>query len=61
MDKKKIEEALLAKATKKGDKLFITCANAFKIAEKQNIALIEIGKICNAKKIKISNCQLGCF
>ena len=61
MDKKKIEKELLAKAENKSGKLFITCNNAFEIAENLNIDPVEVGKMCNVLKIKIMNCKLGCF
>ncbi len=61
MEKKNIEKALLSKAKLKDDKMFINCKDAIKIAEDLGISKIEAGKICNGLKIKIENCQLGCF
>jgi hypothetical protein len=61
MDRKKIEEALLAKAKPKEGKLYINCKDAIKIAEDIGVAPIETGKVCNELKIKINNCKLGCF
>jgi len=57
MDRKKLEETILAKA--KDGKL--PCAVSFKIAEDFGISKKEFGKILNEMKIKISQCQLGCF
>jgi hypothetical protein len=57
MDRKKLEEVVLKKA--KDGKL--PCAICFKIAEDFGISKREIGKILNEIKIKISQCQLGCF
>jgi hypothetical protein len=57
MDRKKLEEAIQGKA--KNGKL--PCAMCFKIAEDFGISKREIGKILNEIKIKISQCQLGCF
>jgi hypothetical protein len=57
MDRKKIEEAILAKA--KDGKL--PCAVCFKIAEDFGVSKKEMGKILNEMKVKISQCQLGCF
>lgn len=48
-------------AIKKGDRLYLKCPDAFKIANDNNIQISEIGKICNENNIKICNCQLGCF
>ena len=39
----------------------ITCPEAFEISEKYGISKIEIARFCNASKIKIRACQLGCF
>jgi hypothetical protein len=39
----------------------ITCAEAFKLARKYKMEIIEIGRICNENNIKICKCQLGCF
>ena len=57
MDRKRLEEVIKGKA--KGGKLH--CALCFKIAEDFEISKREIGKILNEMKIKISQCQLGCF
>jgi hypothetical protein len=57
VDRKKMEEAILAKA-KEGK---LPCAVCFKIAEDFGISNKEMGKILNEMKVKISQCQLGCF
>ncbi len=57
MDRKKIEGAILAKS-KDGK---IPCAVCFKIADDLGIPKKEITKVLNEMKIKISQCQLGCF
>jgi hypothetical protein len=57
MDRKKLEETVLKKS--KGGKL--PCAFCFKFAEDFGISKREMGKILNKMKIKISQCQLGCF
>ncbi len=57
MDRKKLEEIILKKA--KAGKL--PCAMCFKIAEDFGIPKKELTKILNEMKIKISQCQLGCF
>jgi hypothetical protein len=56
-DRKKIEETILEKA-KDGK---IPCALCFKIADDFRIPKKELTKILNDMKIKISQCQLGCF
>ena len=39
----------------------ITCAEMFAIAEKLKLPRKEVGSAATTLKIKISNCQLGCF
>ena len=46
---------------KEGERTKLTCANAHLIAKKCGIKLSDLGSICNEQKIKISQCQLGCF
>jgi hypothetical protein len=57
MDRKKLEETI--KGKEKEGKL--PCAMCFKIAEDFGISKREMGKVLNEIKIKISQCQLGCF
>ncbi len=39
----------------------ISCAKIFQLSEKYSVSLKEIGKCCDENKIKIANCQIGCF
>lgn len=55
--KKRIEELLLKHSLDNK----ITCEKARMIAEELGIPYGEVGKIANELKIKIKNCQLGCF
>ena len=57
MERDKLEKVILEKA--KDGKL--PCAMCFKIAEDFGISRKEMGKILNEIKVKISQCQLGCF
>jgi hypothetical protein len=57
MDRKKLEEVIKEKV--KDEKL--PCAMCFKIAEEFGISKREMGKVLNEMKVKISQCQLGCF
>ncbi|MFH1320139.1 MAG: hypothetical protein ABII90_05725 [Bacteroidota bacterium] len=59
-NEKLINEVLKASQEKEG-RLYIKCIDALKIAEQFKVKPIEVGIICNKKKIKIKNCQLGCF
>jgi hypothetical protein len=57
MDRDKLEKIILGKA--KDGKL--PCAMCFKIAEDFGIPKKELTKVLNEMKVKISQCQLGCF
>ena len=57
MNDEKIGEALKEAGIEKE----ITCPQAFAIAKKAKVTLKAIGDYCNANKIKIHGCQLGCF
>ena len=57
MDRSKLEDVIRERA--KDGKL--PCPVAFKIAEDFGISRKEMGKLLNEIKIKISQCQLGCF
>ncbi len=39
----------------------IPCAAAFRLAEELQISRQELGNLLNNMKIKIIQCQLGCF
>jgi hypothetical protein len=57
VDRKKLEEVILGKA-KEGK---LPCPICFQIAEDFGISRKEMGKVLNELKIKVSQCQLGCF
>jgi hypothetical protein len=39
----------------------IDCRDALAIAARLGVPPSQVGRICNVDKIKIANCQLGCF
>jgi len=39
----------------------ITCPQAFAIAEKAKVSRKAVGEYCTKNRIKIRECQLGCF
>ena len=55
------QEEIIAKLKDAAKDGKIPCARAFKIAQECNVSTKEIGNLLNQVKIKISNCQLGCF
>ncbi len=57
MNRERLEEVI--KENAKGGK--IPCALCFKIAEDLGVSRGEMARILNEMKIKISQCQLGCF
>lgn len=40
---------------------YLPCAVAFKAARKLNVAPRTVGELANRLKIRVVNCQLGCF
>ena len=65
MDKKEQLVGAVLKSAKSGqepdDRKQLTCAEAFELAKKYEVEIIEIGRICNQNNIRICQCQLGCF
>ncbi len=57
IENKKLESELRSRA--KGNR--ITCAEMFAIAEKLKLPRKQVGDAATELKIKICNCQLGCF
>ena len=39
----------------------LSCANAFKVADKTGISRANVGELANLLEIRIFGCQLGCF
>jgi hypothetical protein len=39
----------------------LACADAFDLAERFDVKIVEVGRICNRNNIKICKCPLGCF
>lgn len=58
MSKEKSLETRIKKAASSG---IITCAALRKIAEEINASYSEAGKAADNLKIKVRNCDLGCF
>lgn len=50
--------AALREAAREGK---ISCAVAHKIAAEKEVSLKRVGELLNEMKIKVSECQLGCF
>ena len=55
-----IEAVIQAARDVKGQKR-LACVESFRLAERFGVEKMEIGRVCNAHEIRISNCQLGCF
>ncbi|MHC4061473.1 MAG: hypothetical protein ACYSUC_11725 [Planctomycetota bacterium] len=54
-------DAVVETAQGPDDKKELSCVEAFDIAERFGVEKLEVGRICNAYKIRIRKCQLGCF
>jgi hypothetical protein len=57
MSDEKIKKALQDAGV--GD--MISCPQAFTIAENAKVSRSAVGEYCTKNRIKIRNCQLGCF
>ena len=57
MTREQMSEAI--RRTAVNDRL--SCEKAHALSRELNISLNEIGALCNEMKIKIADCQLGCF
>jgi hypothetical protein len=55
------EEEISAKVREAAKDGKIACALAMKIAAESQISNKQMGEILNRLKIKIAQCQLGCF
>jgi len=55
------EEEIIAKLKDSSKEGKIPCAVAFKISQENGISIRKVGELCNQVKIKIIQCQLGCF
>jgi len=53
--------AIVERAEEADGKKQLSCAEAFEIARELGVKIREVGRICNREKIRIRNCQLGCF
>ena len=55
------EDEIVAKLREAAKEGKITCAMAQKIAIENKVPMKRVGDLLNQMKIKITQCQLGCF
>ena len=55
------EEEIAAKLKEAAQEGKISCAMAQKIAVENKVSMKQVGDLLNKLKIKITQCQLGCF
>jgi hypothetical protein len=55
------KEMLVAAVKKASSAGRLTCEKAHELGKELDVPLNEIGAVCNELKIRIKNCQLGCF
>jgi len=55
------DKALIKALKEASPKNRISCGRARELAEEYKIPLSEIGRLANQLKIKIVECELGCF
>ena len=56
-----MDDAVIKAASEVDGRKKLSGAEAFRLEEQLSVKKLEIRRICDAHKIKISNCQLGCF
>lgn len=61
MDEKGLKEWIMRECFEEDGRKKLACADAFQIAERHAVELLDVARICNAENIRISRCQLGCF
>ncbi len=61
MDQNAIRMLVLESAVERDGRKTISCARAFEMHRQHNVALADIGRICDENDIRICACQLGCF
>jgi len=57
----KLVDAVIEAVSEIDGRKKLSCATAFQLAGRFGVKMLEIGHICNARNIRICNCQLGCF
>ena len=60
-NEEKQKEALITAIRQATEGGKISCAKATRLADDHDFSRQEMGKLLNELKIKIKNCQLGCF
>ncbi len=53
--------AVLERVEERDGRKKLACAEAFELAQEFEVEVIEIGRICNQRNVRICKCQLGCF
>ena len=59
--KSKLVDAVIEAASEIDGRKKLSCAAAFQLAGRFSVKVLEIGRVCNDKNIRICKCQLGCF
>ena len=60
-EKERLIDSISKKTFRDGDKVKLSCAAAFAIAEQNDVNIADVGAVCNELNIRICKCQLGCF
>lgn len=60
-ERERLVDSISKKTFVDGDKVKLACAEAFTIAEQNDVNIAVIGAVCNEMNIRICKCQLGCF
>ena len=55
------KEVIIEKIKKQTKDGKIACKQALRIAEEESVPPKDLGSLLNELKVKVANCQLGCF
>jgi len=61
MDYKQLKPIVEAATFEEDEKRKLSCPQAFELAAKHKVELLDISRVCNREGIKLCKCQLGCF
>ena len=61
MERDALKTALLQHVKEVNGRQTLSCHRAHVVAEDLNVELQALGEVCDEERIKIINCQLGCF
>ena len=56
-----LKKEVAARCRVRNGRRTLTCRQAHSLAARLNVSLARIGRLCDAEKVKLVSCKLGCF